>query len=359
MPSINDILNGLGVDDSVQEKTAGQIDSQTQTDIEAEAARLGLIDGNELNTTKTASNNNGGTKMDLNDLYNQHFGEEATKIASAPQTKKEDVLTKEASLELAGEQAGEIFAQELDNRLTDYAIKIAMDTQPDSTATKANQSGSGVIGASADPALPVNRPADADKGMQVATKNTSPYDLSKMDPAKAKASLEALIENGTMNGSMTAQTQSGMETPTSQKTASLKIQDLSREELLILNANIDEDLMKVARAEVAEEMSKVAELQDMAADCYNYGAELAMQKIAEMEENAKEEAKEDESAEGEKKEEKEEEKTASAMGKFILEGYWNTMMEKGAEYHKDQGIYIEELIKEAGKVSLIERLQKK
>ena len=135
--------------------------------------------------------------------------------------------------------------------------------------------------------------------------------------------------------------------------------DLTRDELILLNTNFGEELEKQARAIAADENVKLAEVEGEAENLFNYGAELAMQKIAEMEMKYKEgDKKYDKDSEEYKKMEKEKgeksdsEKTASAMGKFILEGYWDTMMEKGAEYYGDKNVYLEELVKEAkyGKV---------
>lgn len=140
----------------------------------------------------------------------------------------------------------------------------------------------------------------------------------------------------------------------------MNIKDLTREQLILINTDFGADLEKRASAIVAEENEKLAELQEIAASCMAYGSELAMQKIAEMEaahqqklaEEDKKGLDKSEEDEDEEEEETEEEKTASAMGNFILEGYWNTMMEKGAEYYGDSNIYLEELCKEAkmGKV---------
>lgn len=354
MPSINDILNGLGVEDSVQEKTAGQIDSQSKSYIESEAERLGLLnDEDGSNTTKTASNNNGGMKMNLNDLYNESFGEVA-KVASQEENAAEPEMAKEASLEQAGEQAGEVFAQELNNRLMDFSVKVAMEMgAPDSEATKAIQAGKGILGASANPQLPVNKAGGSEK------MDTTPVfvDLKNMAGPEAKAKIEAALASGNIGdlSHKDHQVDTGLEMPTSQKTAGINLTDLSKEELMILNTEYSDEEMDAARIKVASENEKIAELTDMASECFNYGAELAMQKIAEMEDKAKESAKEEasegkayedaEKAKGEKEED--EEKTASAMGKFILEGYWNTMLEKGAEFHGSEGIYLEELLKES------------
>jgi hypothetical protein len=120
---------------------------------------------------------------------------------------------------------------------------------------------------------------------------------------------------------------------------------------MLLNTEFPADIEKQAEAIVNEEMSKVAELEEVANGCYNYGAELAMAKIAEMEQKheAKESEEEETDEEGAPKKKKELEKDAEAdaMGNFILEGYWNTMMEKGAEFYGDSDIYLEELCKEA------------
>lgn len=130
----------------------------------------------------------------------------------------------------------------------------------------------------------------------------------------------------------------------------MKLQDLTRDQLELLNTDFGEELEKQAEAIVDEEAEKLAEVQDQAQALYDYGAELAMQKIAEMEQKYKEgeDKEEDEEEDEEEGEDKEEEKTASAMGKFILEGYWETMMEKGAEFYGDERIYLEELVKEGG-----------
>jgi len=138
----------------------------------------------------------------------------------------------------------------------------------------------------------------------------------------------------------------------------MNLKDLTKDELLLLNTNFGEEIEKQAAAIVAEENEKVAELREIAEGCLAYGEELAMQKIAEMEQAhqekvaAEEESKDMKGLDKKKEEEEdsedsEEEKNASAMGNFILEGYWNTLMEKGAEYYGDENIYLEELCKEA------------
>lgn len=135
---------------------------------------------------------------------------------------------------------------------------------------------------------------------------------------------------------------------------------------MLLNTRFPAEIEKKASAIVANENTKIAHLEEVASACMAYGAELAMQKIAEMEqkhqekiaEEAEEESKGLDKAEEkeEEEEESEEEKNAAAMGQFILEGYWNTLMEKGAEYYGDKNIYVEELCKEASKqLSMIDK----
>lgn len=141
----------------------------------------------------------------------------------------------------------------------------------------------------------------------------------------------------------------------------MNLKDLTREELMLLNTDFGEEIEKQASAIVENESEKLAEVSEIADSCFDYGAELAMSKIAEMETNyaAKKGKEEEDDDEEDEDEEKEEEKTASAMGNFILEGYWNTMMEKGAEYYGDKDIYLEELCKEAGFARQMKNLVKR
>ncbi len=83
--------------------------------------------------------------------------------------------------------------------------------------------------------------------------------------------------------------------------------ELSKEQLMLLNTEFPADIEKQAEAIVNQEMQKVAELEEVATGCYNYGAELAMAKIAEME--AKHEAKETE--------EEETESPAISSGRYV------------------------------------------
>lgn len=350
MPSIDDILNGLGVESSDQAEKTASDKSQTESEIEKQAKKLGLI-GEETNE-KTASISNDGGKMNLEDLYNEAFNsEEVTKVAHAGlDYDNEDEQVKVAQGEIAGEE----FSEGLNARLLAHTVKLAADMdQPDSEATKDIQSGGGVIpGAKTkNPQLPVqkNRHGEADD----TAIDTAPdyYDLEGMDGAVAKAKLESALDRGNVSDVShktvnVDQDESEMPEGGSQKTAGLRLRDLNRAQFELLQTDFPEEMMKEARAIVAEETEKVAELQGQAESCYDYGAEMAMQKIAEMEEAQKAKAKKEEDEEDED-EKSEEEKTASAMGKFVLEGYWDTMMEKGAEYYGDENIYIEELIKEA------------
>ena len=346
MPTINELLSGLGVEGSEQEKTASQNDSGSESAVEQKARELGLINDNVKDNVKTASQN-GGSKMDLNDLYNSYFQESTEKTASEY---TEQVKT--ASDEEIGEMAGQSFAEGLNERLIDFSIKLAAaeDSVLESEATKEIQSGENVIPGT-ETKTPILKGNKNRHGHADDTKiDTDPqyYDLKSMDGAMAKAKLEAqLATNNVEDVSHTNKhVDTGAEEPVTQKTASRRMSDLSREELLILNTNYDEGIMKEARAAVYEELEKVAELEGVAEESYNFGADLAMQKIAEMEEKAK---KKEEKDDDEDEDEDESEKTASAMGKFILEGYWNTMMEKGAEYYgkEHSQIYLEELVKEA------------
>ncbi len=105
--------------------------------------------------------------------------------------------------------------------------------------------------------------------------------------------------------------------------------NLTQGQQRLLNTDFGADMEKKAH--------EIVEMEKVASECITYGYELAMQKIAEMEEEAAKEKEED------KKEEKEEEKTASAMGQIILDSYWGTLMEKGAEFYGNPDIYIDKL----------------
>jgi hypothetical protein len=92
------------------------------------------------------------------------------------------------------------------------------------------------------------------------------------------------------------------------------------------------------------------ELMKVASACEDYGYELALLKIAEMEEKAKEEAEE------EKKEEngespalsEEEKKEAAAMGLYSFEGFINKLAHAGNVMYGDPSVYIRELALQNG-----------
>lgn len=92
------------------------------------------------------------------------------------------------------------------------------------------------------------------------------------------------------------------------------------------------------------------ELAKVASSLMTYGDELAIRKIAAMEDEAKK------SKEEEDKEEKgehpslsdEEKKEASAMGLFALEGYINKLAQAGELIYGDPSIYIRKLAEERG-----------
>ena len=222
MPSINDILNNLGVE---EEKTASK--NPSESEIEKQAKALGLVDGadKEGNTKVASAQPNGGTMLSLEELYNAHFpGEEAEKVASAKGETPTESLTKEAALEVAGEQAGLAFADGLQERLLDFTVKLAAegDVNQDSEATKEIQSGPGVIpGAKTDnPMLPVNKNREQADDKPI---DTSPdyYSLQGMDGALAKARLESMLSSNNVEAvtNTNKNVDTGLETPASQKDA--------------------------------------------------------------------------------------------------------------------------------------------
>lgn len=193
MPSIDDILNNLDLEDETT-KEASASTGISEDEIEKQAKELGLLDEQD----KTASQQTGGDPdMNLQDFYSMHFGGEV-KTASDntdAQFSSEEGISKEAAaqLENTGELAGVSFAEGLDDRLLAFTIKTAMDAQPDSAATKDIQSGAGVIpGATvANPQLEVNKGEDDDKAMDL-----TPEYASLLSQAKEKAKIKAAIASG-------------------------------------------------------------------------------------------------------------------------------------------------------------------
>lgn len=181
MPTIDELLNNLNIGDESQEKVA-----HLENDVEKAAQDLGLI-SNE-GTTKIASPNDGGEKMDLQSFYDMHFDNAV--VGGSEKTASHNDMEKEASaLEGAGEYAGHSFNSFLGERL----FKFAMDEAFDGVATQEAQKGPGVIpgAATSNPQLPVNAREDREKGM-----DTSPQHYDLLDKAVAKKILEAALENG-------------------------------------------------------------------------------------------------------------------------------------------------------------------
>lgn len=281
-------------------------------------------------------------KASLSDLYNERF---ASAPAAAPATtEKTAEMSKEAEnayMEKVGEIAGAAFT----NELTFALMKVAADSESPEAAATGDKAGN--------PQLAVNRPADADKKLDTTPEH---YDIKSL--AMSKAELERKLEDpAKLEAPVLRQVDTGMETPTSQKQASAQ---LTREELALLSLQIPEGIMKEARAKVAQK----GELEKVAHACVAYGQQLAMEKIAEMEEEAgKEKDKKKppfEGTESKSEEEAEEEavKEAQAMGRFITEGYLTTMIEKSAQvYGGDKTVYLNQLIKEAGIKDIVHKIK--
>jgi len=208
MPSIQDLLNNLGVDD-LQEKTAS-------ADLYSQDIDLDL--GSNEGTTKEASSNNGGN-MNLHDLYEAHFGEDVIeKTASYDQDDEE--LAKEAAHNM-GAMAGLSFQDALSSRMA----KFAMDQEMESAATEMRDGSSAVAvpGArAASPQLPQNKPKSAKEGRPMDT--TPSADIMNNGPLLDKAIqkaviLKALAENDTDRIEGISQVDTGLEMPNSQKDA--------------------------------------------------------------------------------------------------------------------------------------------
>ena len=224
MPSIDEILNNLGVEDSEQEKIASsEADTSfSESEVETQARELGLIDQNEEENIKVASTKTDGGNMDLQSFYDMHFGGDTEKVAGdytvGSASNEEGSFTKEAAAEMehAGEVAGVYFQSGLNERL----LKFAMDGVADSAATQKAVAGGGVIpGAEVKPAdqgLPKGNRGDADKKMDLTPEY---YDLQSQ--AVAKAALVKAIAAGEPGAlsHKTISVDSGLEMPASQKDA--------------------------------------------------------------------------------------------------------------------------------------------
>jgi len=103
---------------------------------------------------------------------------------------------------------------------------------------------------------------------------------------------------------------------------------LNQRQHQLLNTDFGSDMEKRAH--------EIVGMEKVASECMSYGYDLAMQKIAELEEKASK-------SEEEQEEEKEEEKTASAMGQIIMDAYWDTLLTKGAEFYGNSDIYIDKI----------------
>lgn len=217
MPSIQDLLENLGVEDSAQEKTASAEANFSDQEIEKAAAELGLISKNETETTEKVASQNTGENMNLTDLYDAYFGEESEKTASANvATEQELEKTAAEILETAGENAGVAFSNSLENRL----FKFAMNQEMESAATEARDGSSQVAvpgNVAASPQLEQNKPAEAKAGLKM---DLTPVHADMKDAAKAKAAiLKALATNDTDGVEGVSSVDVGLETPNSQKDA--------------------------------------------------------------------------------------------------------------------------------------------
>jgi hypothetical protein len=216
MATINDLLAQLGVEDTTPVKTASvRSQSASENEIEKAAEELGLISNTEENSaTKIASKMNGGSRMNLQDLYNDYFGNEVEKTASAYSVGEFSKEAQAEHLEKLGSSAGLSF----NSGLTDRLWKVAMDMVQDSEATQERNQTQGVIpGATvAQPQLEVNRPADATKAM-----DTTPQYTDLLDKAVAKKAIERALEEGTPGDLSHGvyQVDTGLEMPTDQKDA--------------------------------------------------------------------------------------------------------------------------------------------
>lgn len=219
MPTIKELLENLGVEDSTLAKTASAASSSySDKEIEKAVKELGLVSTGKDSTIKVASQPNGGKHMELHDLYESYFGGNE-KTASVKKTQMQKNAG--ADLEKAGEKAGAAFSQGLNDRL----FKFAMDQEMESAASEARDGSSetAVPGVSAaSPQLPQNKPEDAAAGYPMDT--TPSEDIMNngplLDKAIEKATILAALEsNDTDDVEGVSMVDLGLEMPSSQAEA--------------------------------------------------------------------------------------------------------------------------------------------
>jgi hypothetical protein len=205
MPTIDDILNKIGVTDN----------SSPDIEMEKQAAALGLINQEDYSQK--------GENMNLQDFYDNHFQDGLEKNASYEDSvPQNNGMTKEAGYQVKlGSLARDTFDSMLLDRLIRYnQIKLAMSEEgsPESAASQAAGAGPGVIpGSVGDPRLATNRPSDAAAPMDLTPVQ---YNLGPvMDAAVEKARLEQALAEGNTDAEDvrgTSNSASGMAMPAAQ-----------------------------------------------------------------------------------------------------------------------------------------------
>lgn len=216
MPSIDEILNDLGVGEETEKIASTSI---SEDEIFNEAKKLGLI---ESEKTASAINTEGESNMDLQGFYNDMFEEGQEKVAASNVEYQEDgqeyeYMDKTAAAE-HGELTGVFFNEKMDNLLDEVVMLKTAEEIADSAATQDAQRGPGAVAAGnvvdGGVMLPVNRPADAAQKI-----DTTPQHYDLLDAAVAKAKIEKAIENAEIPAELdhrTVQTASGLEMPAKQ-----------------------------------------------------------------------------------------------------------------------------------------------
>jgi len=144
----------------------------------------------------------------------------------------------------------------------------------------------------------------------------------------------------------------------------MNYEDLTPEEKTLVNLDFGDELQKQASAYVDSLEEDSEEAVKTAQACAEMGSELAVKIAQELEEKYKEKKEDKEEKKDEKpktEEEKKEEvvmKEAAVRGAILFENTISALEKLGEERFGDKSIYIEELVKESGKMEAAQNLMK-
>jgi hypothetical protein len=128
----------------------------------------------------------------------------------------------------------------------------------------------------------------------------------------------------------------------------MRIEDLTQEEVNLLQTDFGEELEKQASAYVDQVEVDSEEAVKMASACEQMGYEMAEKLAAEMEENYKEEPTAAEKKTEEEKKKEVMDKEASVRAAIMFQNTIAGLEKLGQERYGDKNIYLEEMVKQSG-----------